>query len=87
MDDNDFKISNIFFKVILLSSLPESWDTFTEPYVGIHKGVDKNNPKKTISSQEFIGILKEEYIQCQECSRKTLEESTSQANAPCRNLA
>ena len=63
MDDNDFKISDIFFEVILLSSLPESWDTFTEPYVGVHKGVDKNDPKKTVSSQEFIGILKEEYIQ------------------------
>jgi hypothetical protein len=50
MDDDNFKISDIFFKVILSSSLPESWDTFTEPYV---KGVDKNDPKKTVSSQVF----------------------------------
>jgi gag-polypeptide of LTR copia-type len=87
MDDDDFKISDIFFKVILSSSLPESWDTFMEPYVGVRKGVDKNDPKKTVSSQEFIGILKEEYIRRQGRSGKTLEESTSQANAPCRNLA
>ena len=87
MDDDDFRISNIFFKVILSSSLPESWDTFTEPYVGIRKGVDKNDPKKTISSQEFIGILKEEYICCQGRSGKTLKESTSQANVSRRDLA
>jgi hypothetical protein len=62
-------------------------NTFTEPYVGIHKGVDKNNPKKTVSSQEFIGIPKEKYIRHQGCSGKTSEESTSQANAPCCNLA
>jgi hypothetical protein len=65
---------DIFFKVILSLSLPKSWDTFTEPYVGICKGVDKNNLKKTISSQEFIGILKEEYIWCQGHSGKTSEE-------------
>jgi hypothetical protein len=35
----------------------------------------------------FSGILKEEYIQHQGCSEKTSEESTSQANAPRRNLA
>ena len=62
MNDDDFKISDIFFKLILSSSLPESWDTFMEPYVGVCKGVDKNNLKKTLSSQEFIDILKEEYI-------------------------
>jgi gag-polypeptide of LTR copia-type len=87
MDDDNFKISDIFFKVILSSALPESWDTFMEPYVCICKGVDKNDPKKTISSQEFIGILKEEYIQRQGCSGRTLKESTSQANAPHCSLA
>ena len=30
MDDKDFKISDILFKVIISSSLPLSWDTFTE---------------------------------------------------------
>jgi gag-polypeptide of LTR copia-type len=87
MDDDDFKILDIFFKVILSLFFPESWDTFIEPYVGICKGINKNNSKKTISSQEFIGILKEEYIRRQGCSRKTSEESTSQANAPRYNLA
>jgi len=47
--------------MIIASSLPPSWDTFTEPYVGRHVGVVKQDPKKLTSSQEFIRILKEEY--------------------------
>jgi gag-polypeptide of LTR copia-type len=36
IDNDDFKISDIFFKVILSLSLPESWDTFTEPSICWH---------------------------------------------------
>jgi len=32
--DEDFKLSDKLFKVAIFSSLPASWDTFTEPYVG-----------------------------------------------------
>jgi len=32
--DPDFRISDAQFKVIISSSLPQSWDTFTEDYVG-----------------------------------------------------
>ena len=34
IDDDDFKISDKFFKVMISSSLPITWDTFTEAYVG-----------------------------------------------------
>jgi hypothetical protein len=34
LDENDFRISDVLFKVIISSSLPLSWDTFTESYVG-----------------------------------------------------
>jgi len=53
LDDTDFCISNIQFKMIIASSLPPSWDTFTEPYVGRRIGATKNDPKKLTSSQEF----------------------------------
>ena len=63
MDDDDFKISDVLFKVIISSSLPLSWDTFTESYIGGRKGMTEIDPKKLMGSQQFIGILKEEYLQ------------------------
>ena len=65
MNEENFKISDVLFKIIISSSLPLSWDTFTEPYVGGRKGVMETNPKKLMGSQQFIGILKEEYLQRQ----------------------
>ena len=61
LEDADFRITDIQFKTIIASSLPPSWDIFTEPYVGRRVGVIEADPKKLTSSQEFIGILKEEY--------------------------
>ncbi len=62
LDDADFRITDIQFKTIIASSLPSSWDVFTEPYVRRQVGVVEKDPKKLTSSQEFIGILKEEYM-------------------------
>jgi len=73
LDNTDFRISDIQFKTIIASSLPPSWDTFTEPYVGRHIGATENDPKKLTSSQEFIGILKEEYTK-----RKDRQGTTQQ---------
>ena len=39
MGDKDFLITDHFFKVILISSLPPSWDMFMDPYSGGRKGV------------------------------------------------
>jgi hypothetical protein len=55
--DDDFKISNLFFKVIISLSLPYVWDMFTEPFVSGWKGDADCDPKKGISSQEFIGLM------------------------------
>ena len=57
----DFCITDIQFKMIIASSLPSSWDTFTEPYIGRCQGTIETDTKKLTSSQEFIGIIKEEY--------------------------
>ncbi|KIL57928.1 hypothetical protein M378DRAFT_15927 [Amanita muscaria Koide BX008] len=39
-----------------------SWDTFACPYISIHKGANASNPKLHATSQELIGVLKEEYV-------------------------
>ena len=65
LDDRDFHIPDKQFKTIIASSLPESWDVFTEPYVGGRIGTAENDPKKLMSSQEFIGTIKEEYLRRQ----------------------
>ena len=48
--DEDFLITDCFFKVILISSLPPLWDMFTDPYLGGWKGVVETNLKKLMSS-------------------------------------
>ena len=70
MNEEDFKISDVLFKIIISSSLLLSWDTFTEVYMGGWKGITETDPKKLMKSQQFIGILKEEYLQCQLRSEK-----------------
>jgi hypothetical protein len=77
IDDEDFKISDALFKVLISTSLPLSWDVFTESCVGGRKGLNANDPKKCMSSQEFIGILKEEYQRRQGRAKKA--ESTNQS--------
>ena len=61
-----FQLSDVAFKNIIASSLPQSWDAFTEPYVGGYSSQDTTlssiaNRRSEVKSQEFIGILKEEY--------------------------
>jgi hypothetical protein len=60
VDDDNFKIPEVQFKIAIVSSLPPSWDNFTRPYISIRKG-DSTDPKLMATSQELIGVLKEEY--------------------------
>ena len=64
VDDDNFKIPEVQFKIAIVSSLPPSWDNFTRPYISIRKG-DSTDPKLMATSQELIGVLKEEYVRCQ----------------------
>jgi len=64
LNNEDFHITDIQFKTIIALSLPPSWDAFTKPYVGCQQGTIEINPKKLTSSQEFIGIIKDEYGCC-----------------------
>jgi len=56
-----FQISDLFFKIIIASSLPPSWDLFTKSYIGNKTNFIPTNPKREMSSQEFIGIIMSEY--------------------------
>ena len=56
VNDNNFKIPEVQFKIAIVSSLPPSWDTFTRPYISIGKG-DDADPKLQVTSQELIGVF------------------------------
>lgn len=81
IDEDDFKISDKFFKVVISSSLPPSWDMFTETYVGGRKGEVKTDPKKLTTSTTFIGIIREEYLRRMTRAQRTEQGSTNQAIA------
>jgi hypothetical protein len=61
VDDSNFKILEVQFKIAIISFLPPSWDSFMRPYISIQKG-DNSDPKIHATSQELIGVLKEENV-------------------------
>ena len=75
VNDSNFKIPEVQFKITIISSLPPSWDNFTWPYISIQKG-DNIDPKLQVTFQELIGVLKEEYVRCQQRSRKLEKQET-----------
>src|SRR6202790_1210258 len=57
----DFHLPDVRFKTIISNSLPRSWRSFVEPYMGNAKNANDPDPKHRIQSDTFIGILREEY--------------------------
>src|ERR1700689_947443 len=57
----DFHLPDVHFKTIISNSLPRSWRSFVEPYMGNAKNANNPDPKRRIQSDTFIGILREEY--------------------------
>src|SRR6202041_3153013 len=57
----DFHLPDVRFKTIISNSLPRSWRSFVEPYMGNAKNANDPDPKRPIQSDIFIGILREEY--------------------------
>jgi len=72
---DDFKISDMFFKIIICSSLPPSWDNFTQAYIPEVRRHATRDPFENMSSREFISIIKGEAER--RLKRKT--ESTNSA--------
>ena len=58
--DKNYCISETLFKGLIASSLPPSWDQFTNPYVVGQLDEETMDPKKLITSQEFIGLICQE---------------------------
>jgi len=54
------QIADTLFKCIIASSLPPSWDNFTDPYVAGQVDEVTTDPKKLINSQQFLGIIRQE---------------------------
>ena len=76
LDNENFFIPDTQFKALLASSLLPLWDIFTDPYVASQSGLTANiNAKETIPTQEFIAILKEEYLHCKSCSKTAAHHS------------
>lgn len=57
-DDSGF--SDTFFKLVICSSLPPSWDNFSEAHIAEVRRHATRDPFKNMSSQEFINIIEAE---------------------------
>ncbi len=57
-------ILDLFFKIIISSSLPPSWDAFTQAYIAETRWHAMHDLFKNMNSQEFISIIKAE-AECQ----------------------
>ena len=59
--DDNYHVSEFLFKHIIASSLPESWDQFTDQHVAGQLDLVDTDPRKHIDMQQFIGIIKQEH--------------------------
>ena len=61
--------NDVFFKQQIAASLLCSWDTFTGPYICDYKDQQEaeKDLKLQINSQQFIGIISQEYEYIQSC--------------------
>ena len=68
--NDNYCVSEFLFKHIIASSLPESWDQFTDQYVAGQLDLVDTDPRKHIDTQQFIGIIIQKHKRRQ--SRKPL---------------
>src|SRR5882762_748190 len=62
--NKEHHISDFNFKLTIGDSLPASWDNFTDPYINITTEdpiTEYTDHRQLVSSQQFMGIIKEEY--------------------------
>ena len=76
--DTNYHVSKFLFKQIIASSLPESWDQYTDQFIAGQLDFVDTDPKKNIDNQQFIGILKQEY-EWQESRKPRATKSSEQA--------
>ena len=59
--DTNYRISEFLFKCIIVSSLPESWDQYTDQFVAGQLDFVDTDPRKHVDIQQFIDFIKQEY--------------------------
>ena len=57
MSADDFMISDLLFKIVISSSLPPSWDSYTQAYIAESRRHATRDPFKNMNSQEFMGVV------------------------------
>ena len=83
VNDSNFRIPKVQFKIAIIFSLPTSWGL----YISVQKG-DTTDPKTNSTSQELIGVLKEENVQrLQRSGQLEKQETVHQACAPKPSLS
>ena len=85
LDNENLFILNTQFKALLAYSLLPSLDIFTDFYVASQSGLaatinaKETVPTQDVPTQEFIRILKEEYLCHKSCSETATHHLTSQS--------
>jgi hypothetical protein len=69
-----FKLSDQGFKLIIASSLPPSWDAFTDQYMGSETDIYRYDSKRNMLFHEFLGVIASEY------QRRLIRPEISRAN-------
>jgi len=59
--DHNKLMGNMFFKCVIVQSLPRSWNMFTNPFVQGQMDEADKDPKKCVDSQKLIGMIRQEY--------------------------
>jgi len=76
--DNNYCVSEFLFKHIITSSLPESWDQFTDQYIAGQLDLVDTDPRKHINTQQFIGIIIQEH-KCRQSCKPLVSKLPNQA--------
>jgi Zinc knuckle len=88
LNNRNFNVPDMQFKTIIASSLPPSWDIFTDPYMGSQPGTRAEvDTRGSVQTQEFIGIIKEEYLQRKTRADTTIQHHSYQSSQSKQSLA
>jgi hypothetical protein len=68
--DEQLKVSDHTFNLIIAQSLPPSWDFFSSHYIRMRTFIDDDDPGTTISSQRFMEVIEQEYRRREQCDRE-----------------
>ena len=53
-------VSENEFKVLVVSSLPKSWDSFMQGYLGYHGGMQGNAEAQALIIQQLLSLIHKE---------------------------